>query len=90
MLTGRVWVYQRNGAPAVAYFRADGAFHNCSLRWDKTGYRFSGAGWEWRIGTRRNKAALQVTVHPGIRVVVGSGFDEAHLVRVLRGVRSAS
>ena len=25
-----------------------------------------------------------------IRVVVGPGFDEAHLVRVLRGVRSAS
>ena len=67
LLTGRVWVYRRNGAPAVAYFGADGAFHNCSLRRDETGYRFSGAGWEWRIGTRTNKTALQVTVHPGGR-----------------------
>ena len=67
LLTGRVWVYQRNGAPAVMYFGAGRAFHNCSLRRDKTGYRYSGPGWEWRIGTRRNKTALQVTVHPGGR-----------------------
>lgn len=40
LLTGRLWVCQRDGAPTVAYFGADGAFHNCSLRRDKTGYRY--------------------------------------------------
>ena len=67
LLTGRVWVYQRHGAPAVAYFGADGAFQNCSLRRDKTGYRFSGGGWEWQIGSPRNKTSLQVTVSPSGR-----------------------
>ena len=67
LLTGRVWVYQRNEAPAVMYFGAGGAFYNCSLRRDRTGYRYSGPGWEWRIGSSTNKTALQVTVHPSGR-----------------------
>lgn len=69
LLTGRVWVHERHGAPAAMYFGPDGEFRNCSLRADKSGYRFSGPGWTWRIGTRDNSTALQVSIHPSGRRV---------------------
>ncbi len=69
LLTGRVWVYERFGAPAVMYFGPDGQYQNCSVRADGTGYRASGPHWEWRIGDRHTASNLQISTHPGSRKV---------------------
>ena len=69
LLTDRLWVYERFGAPAVMYFGPNGAFRNCSLRADRSGYRSSGPEWEWSIGDRYMKSNLQITVYPGNRKI---------------------
>ena len=47
----------------------------------------SGAAEDGVASSGTDRIAIELA---DIRVVVGPGFDEAHLVRVLRGVRSAS
>ena len=69
LLTGRVWVYERFGAPAVMYFGRDGQYQNCSIRADGRGYRASGPHWEWRIGDRHTASNLQISTYPGGRKV---------------------
>ena len=69
LLTGRVWVYERFGAPAVMYFGPEGQFQNCSIRADGKGYRASGPHWEWRIGDRHTASNLQISTYPGGRKV---------------------
>lgn len=69
LLTGRVWVYERFGAPAAMYFGPDGQYQNCSIRADGKGYRASGQHWEWRIGDRHSASNLQITVYPSGRKV---------------------
>ena len=69
LLTGRVWVYERFGAPAVMYFGSDGQYQNCSIRADGKGYRASGPHWEWRIGDRHTASNLQISAYPGGRKV---------------------
>lgn len=67
LLTNRLWVYERFGAPAAMYFGPDGAFRNCSLRADHSGYRSSGPEWEWSIGDRHTKSNLQIALYPSSR-----------------------
>ena len=69
LLGGRLWIYQRNGAPAAMYFRSDGHFRNCSMRTDGQSYRTSHPDWEWGIGTRSNRTSLQIALHPSTRTV---------------------
>ncbi|MDE0174255.1 MAG: hypothetical protein OYH76_24665 [Defluviicoccus sp.] len=69
LLTNRVWVYERFGAPAAMYFGPNGELQNCSLRADRSGYRTSGPQWEWRIGDRHTKSNLQIALYPSSRKI---------------------
>ena len=69
LLTGRVWVYERFGAPAATYFGPGGQYQNCSIRADGKGYRASGPHWEWRIGDHHTASNLQISTYPGGRKV---------------------
>ena len=69
LLTGRVWVYERFGAPAAMYFGPDGHYQNCSIRADGAGYRVSGPHWKWRIGDRHTASNLQISTYPGGRKI---------------------
>ena len=73
LLTGRVWVYERHGAPAVAYFGRDGAVHSCWMNRDGSQYAFLRPGWTWRIGTPNAKSNLQFSspsAHRKIAIVI--------------------
>ena len=69
LLTDRLWVYERFGAPAAMYFGPNGAFQNCSLSADRSGYRSSGPQWEWRIGDRHTKSNLLIALYPSSRKI---------------------
>ena len=64
LLTGRVFVHERNGAPAAIHYREDGSFYACWLA-DDAYFRRSPDDATWKIGTRSRLNNIQHrTYHP--------------------------
>ena len=61
LLGGRVWVFQRRGAPAAVYLAKNGDVLGCWLRADNSGYVRSREGMKWGIGTPNSRLNFEVS-----------------------------
>lgn len=61
LLGGRVWVFQRRGAPAAVYLAKNGDVVGCWLRADNSGYVRSREGMKWGIGTPNSRLNFEVS-----------------------------
>ena len=64
LLAGRVFVHERNGAPAAIHYRKDGTFYACWLA-DDASFRRSPDDSTWKIGSRSRASNIEHrTYHP--------------------------
>ena len=60
LLTGRVWVYERNERPEAIYFGRDGALKGCAFLKHRNEYGPFPSEAQWLVGTRVGRSNLEI------------------------------